>query len=423
MSDSLNVHNNGLLAGYLTVEPDGAWQFAYSQSYLSSLHSPVSLAFPKRAAPYRGPRVRSWIANLLPEGNAKTAVAVALGVSVDNDFDLIRHLGGDCFGAVQFDAVALPGQNRRRLSGEDLRNLAAVLRLRPLLADVEGIRYALPGLRAKLALEKSNGEVSLPLWGALSNTIFKPAREEVQESVENEHFCMSLATACLVHETARVDRVDAEIPLLVVARFDRFEAEGGVRARHAESLCAISGTRPERKYEREGGLGWAEIFELVRSWSSLPALDVRHLIDYAAFSFLIGHGTGSAKDVVLRVTEQGLRLAPYFGFWSSHCYSNQNDKLGLSIGHEDRPDWLVGESWLGFARDAGVKPRYVLERVRALAGNVQRRSLLVADEVQSHYGYSSVISEIVGLIAKRARQLEVGLATQNTVTLPALGES
>src|ERR1035438_3027598 len=62
-----------------------------------------------------------------------------------------------------------------------------------LLAGEEGIRLSLAGAQDKVAVRMENGEVSLPLGGAPSTHILKPAVERFDGVVFNEALCMKLA--------------------------------------------------------------------------------------------------------------------------------------------------------------------------------------------------------------------------------------
>ena len=92
----------------------------------------------------------------------------------------------------------------------------------------------------------------------------------------NEAYTMQLA-ARFGLPVARSELLHGELTLLCVTRFDRTATPSPAPV-HMEDICQIMGVPPERKYQREGGPGTADLFALVRQVSTMPALDIRALI-------------------------------------------------------------------------------------------------------------------------------------------------
>jgi serine/threonine-protein kinase HipA len=88
---------------------------------------------------------------LLPEESQRDAVAQALGVSRANDCALLDRLGGDVAGALQLlppgEAPTKPTLDQRPTPLDDagLIHVMDALRVRPLLAGMEGLRLSLAG--------------------------------------------------------------------------------------------------------------------------------------------------------------------------------------------------------------------------------------------------------------------------------------
>src|SRR6185437_1862924 len=83
----------------------------------------------------------------------------------------------------------------RKLSAGDLAAIFQELPKRPLLAGDEGMRLSLAGAQDKVAVYMEHGEFYLPLGGAPSTHILKPAVERFEGVVFNEALCMKLAVA------------------------------------------------------------------------------------------------------------------------------------------------------------------------------------------------------------------------------------
>jgi len=96
--------------------------------------------------------------------------------------------------------------------------------------------------------------IGLPLAGAPSSHILKPAIHAFQYSVINEGFCMALADVIqLKPARSKVHRV-LDCSFLLVEHYDRLTDREGYRQRlHQEDFCQALGVMPEMKYQNEGG--------------------------------------------------------------------------------------------------------------------------------------------------------------------------
>src|SRR5260370_32083283 len=155
-------------------------------------------------------------------------------------------MGGECGGAVAFIPAGQPPPERnygyRPLSSHELAAILKELPTRPLLAGEEGIRLSLAGAKDKIGVCIEGDEISLPLGGAPSTHILKPAVERFAGVVVNEALCMNLAAAIGL-PTATVEiRTVEDLEYLLVERYDRVhrQAPGGapvVERLHQEDFC------------------------------------------------------------------------------------------------------------------------------------------------------------------------------------------
>jgi serine/threonine-protein kinase HipA len=74
----------------------------------------------------------------------------------------------------------------RPINPPELAEILRTLPRRPLLAGEEGIRLSLAGAQDKVVVHVSDGRISIPLNGAPSTHILKPAIERFQGLVLNE---------------------------------------------------------------------------------------------------------------------------------------------------------------------------------------------------------------------------------------------
>lgn len=419
MSAELAVAYDGEAMGHLVAEDTGGWAFVYRPEFLAQ--SPrgrmLSLNFPPRAQAYRGPELTTLFRNLLPGGAIRRQLCQRLGVSEGNEFGLLGALGGDCPGALTLTPPTEQVRPRasvvRLFSEQELRHVVAALPQQPLLSDVEGARFCLPGERYKFPVQVENDKLGVALGDIFSSHIVKPGRVDLRESVMNEAFCLELARA------SGLATVDASVrhgavTVLLVARIDRRSRDGDWSAVHMEDLCQLRGVPPECSFEREGGLSFTDCIDAIRRYSCMPALDIRAFLHRVMLCYFIGDGAGHAKQLAVLHHAEGPRLAPIFGLMSTHVYPELNRRLAMRIGGEDRPDWLLPARWRAAARDAGIRASYVLELLREMAVELPDLAGSVAEDFQRRNGFAGIVRDIRRLIEQRARQVIVALEAELT---------
>ncbi len=416
MPAELQVFHSGDLIGHLVEEGSGGWAFVYDSEFLQSQpnRKVLSLNFPPRETAYRGADLAALFRNLLPDGDIRRQLARKIGISEGNDFGLLGAIAGDCPGAL---ALFVPGDHSpaerevRLLTDQDLRNVISALPSHPLLLEVEGARFTLPGVHHKIPVCVVAEQIALPLGNTLSSHIAKPAKSGLRESVMNEGFCLQLGREL---ELPTVDATVRHGPatVLVSDRLDRDYVDGEWRAVHMEDFAQLMGVPPEQKYQREGGLGVADCIKCIKRYSVMPAVDMRTFLRWLVFCYLIGNGGGHAKQLAIRHLPSGPRLSPFYGLTSTHVYPGLNHRMAMSIGTEDRPDWIIPARWRELAEQAEIKSAYVLSIVRDLAERVPIAGARTAERFQREHGFASVIRDIRRLIEQRSRQILVSLEAE-----------
>ena len=156
MSGELAVCWDGRVTGSLGLDSNGDMQFAYDPEWLSEPAAPaLSFSLPKRREPFGRRECQPFFGGILPEEGQRIAIARALGVSAENEFRLLEHLGGEVAGAL----TLLPAGQKPLLPSTappDLLDDAHLLQLldrlpiRPMLAGEGGLRLSLAGAQSKL---------------------------------------------------------------------------------------------------------------------------------------------------------------------------------------------------------------------------------------------------------------------------------
>lgn len=274
---------------------------------------PLSLSLPLSTRRVEGPHVDAFLDGLLPEG--------ALRAQLDIDYnartpiELLRHIGLECAGAVQFTVdKARPGPGRL-LPLTDLE-AAALVRDLPTLTPPDNlpIGASLGGVQAKVLLTRTAEGWAWPADGAMSTHIIKPQpNDPVSPSllVASEHWAMQIAAASFV-PVAHTELADFDgRQAIIVTRFDR---EGGVRT-HQEDLTQALSLPSRVKYEStlRGATRLRSIVSLASSQALNPRNFAKRLLEAVAFNAMIGNGDAHSKNYSLTIDSSALvDVAPLY---------------------------------------------------------------------------------------------------------------
>ena len=410
MNRILEVWLLGQSVGQL-IQADGRLSFSYSPRWLQSPSAqPLSRSLPLRPEPFDDKATRPFFAGLLPEGDKRKLVAMALQVSPQNDYALLNGIGGECAGAV---TLLEPGQQPTGLPSEqyvrwlddgELITILDELPRRPMLAGKDGLRLSLAGAQDKLPVVFVNGHIGLPKQNTPSSHILKPAISAVEGSVYNEGFCMALAMRLKLSVASTSIRRVADRVYLLVERYDRLrQPDGSLQRLHQEDFCQALGVAPEYKYQNEGGPDLTQCFDLIRKATRPSAPQVLRLLDYVIFNALIGNHDAHAKNFSLIYTRRGTVLAPLYDTLSTAVYANLTDKMAMKIGSKYKFTEVQKQHWEQFAQAAGLSPVQVKKRILTLASLLPSEAVSLRHEFTTHNLNHDLLSEIVGIIEKRCQ--------------------
>ena len=385
MARTLDVYIGDDITGHLVQDDGGQMSFTYAEGWRNKPGAvPLSQSLPLRAEPFKGKECRGFFGGLLPEEAKREIIARNLGISARNDYAMLERIGGECAGAVTFVPAggALPEKNYdyRKLSDNELAGILRELPKRPLLAGDKGVRLSLAGAQDKVAVRIEGGEISLPLGGAPSTHILKPAVERFDGVVFNEALCMNLAAASGLLaagvETRTVDGID----FLVVERYDRHHGKSAddnptIERLHQEDFCQALGFVSEMKYQMEGGPSLKQCFALLRDVSSTPVIDLARLLDAVIFNYLAGNNDAHGKNYSLlyKPLEKGGRetmLSPLYDIVSTVYYPDLSRDMAMKIGKEYSSENVTAKDFEQLAEEAGLGKALVRRRVPELADTV-----------------------------------------------------
>lgn len=419
MIQGLAVYLNNQHVGRLWLADKRRLVFQYKKDWLDRDDAiPLSISLPLQVELFDDEVARPFFANLLPEAEQRRLVALNLGVSEGNDFALLEEIGGECAGAV----MLLPEGERPSKDGQyqpvDDKELKAIiddLPKRPMMAGAEGVRLSLAGAQSKLPVyfDKQSGLLSITSGAAPSTHIIKPPISHIQHSVENEAYCMQLA-ASLGLAVPATTILHKHMPLYLVERYDRLieEASGRIDRLHQEDFCQALAVMPEMKYEKEGGPTLQDCFQVLRDKSIQPTADIKSLLAWVVFNFLIGNADAHAKNISLLLTDRGPKLAPFYDLLCTAVYPDLNAKMAMRVGGEDRPDWIIARRWEQFASDIGISDKLVKSTLKKMSQQLVEQAYGLKEAFFDEHGQCDIIDKIITIIEARARKIATILAAK-----------
>jgi serine/threonine-protein kinase HipA len=402
MARELDVYLDQILIGKIEQDNHGEITFQYNENWINDLQAvPLSQSLPLRKQEFTRRECIGFFNGILPEGENREIVAKNVGVSAKNDVALLEQIGGECAGAITFlpSGQTLPAQigHYRPLSDQDLADILRQLPRRPLLAGEDHVRLSLAGAQDKLAVHIAKAQISVPLDGAPSTHILKPALGPYEGIVANELLCMQLAEAIGL-PTSSVARGSIEgIEYLLVDRYDRVSIEGQPLARlHQEDFCQALGIVSENKYQNEGGPSLQQCFQLLRRASSFPVVDIVRLLDAVIFNFLIGNHDAHGKNFSLLYQQNTAKsrttaLAPFYDLLCTDYYPDLSKKMAMKVGGEYEAEKVYPRHFERFADEVGLTKPMVTRRVSSIAQEIQERLPGVTPDSSVGIGVAAMI--------------------------------
>lgn len=409
MSGPLNVLHGSTLVGVLTQLADGSMSFAYAPGWLSApTRFAVSLRLGLRAEPWGEP-AHVFFSNLLPEADIRRQLCSKLGISVDNDFALLAAIGGDCAGALSLvdPEVAAPARRAdyRRLTHDALEGIATNQVFSSLDAS-RGVRLSLAGAQDKLPVFMEGESIFVPLGEAPSTHLLKFPSPRFKHLPANEVLMSMMARALGLPVVETTLQKLGREGMCVVTRYDRRLTPSGAWERvHQEDLCQALGSRALTKYEKEGGPGFSQCFELVRSASSDPLADGQTLLRWLVFNVVAFNADGHAKNLSV-VHDQGtVRLAPLYDLVCTRAYPKLARHLAMGVGAEFEPTLVKGRNWERLAEDLGVGARFVTSLVRELLEQCPVAFNAAAREFRERYGEKPALQLVLPKVRKQVKRV------------------
>lgn len=365
----LNVFFGNKKAGSLESTENRGVIFVYDENYLNDKNSvPLSASLPLQKEEFPQKQCIPFFSGLLPEEDSRKKIADYLHVSETSTLKLLEALGGECAGVISIlsedevdsfskeKSYKLDSNNYEVLDGNRLSDFIKKMNTRPLIKADDKLRLSLAGAQEKLALAKINGEWYLPLNGAPSSHILKPARTGSLSSLaQNEYICLKLAKSFGL-PVPDVDLLKiAEKDIFVVERYDRIKEADSIQRLHQEDFCQALGIMSTSKYQNDGGPGIADIFKTILKVCTVPALESQKFLSYVLFNYVMGNCDSHGKNYSLLYKNNRVELSPLYDVVSTIIYSGLTEKLSMKIGKHYEIQKVTQEDFSLLAESLNIK--------------------------------------------------------------------
>ncbi len=362
MPDILHLLLGDSYAGRLEQEK-GEPRLIYDRAWLDHpLAYPLSTSMPLAGRSFESGRVRPFLEGLLPDDpEVRRRWGLKFGVSHNNPFGLLAHVGEDCPGACRF--VTEERFDGARTGSRDHITWLSEDEMAARITELEADRtawlgqsanrgyFSLAGAQSKFAVLKEGDRWGIPAGRIPTTHIIKPAIPGLPGILENEHETLEAA------RDAGLDVVNTKIghwkdkSALVIERYDRqVDDQGRIVRIHQEDLCQTLSVPPSRKYQNEGGPSPAQIASVLRDVSVRPGADLDALQRWLRFSVEVASTDGHAKNLSLLIEPEGqIRLAPFYDMISMLPYPEVEHpmklKMAMKIGGEYRRTAIGDRHW------------------------------------------------------------------------------
>jgi serine/threonine-protein kinase HipA len=367
--DRLDVYYGTELVG--TIHDTSPVAFEYAPSWLERPERMTVAAIALQPGRNESAAVQAFFENLLPEGELRHYLAEQRKASTL--FSLLLEVAGDTAGGF----LIVPGGQHpgpATYEATTWEAMAALLGKKSASAiDLQGgdARISLAGAQDKTGIAIfDDGLPRLPKGTSPSTHILKPNIKrlaKVWQSAANETIVMRAAANCGL-PTAEVF-YEPHTESCVVRRFDRLVRPDGTLARLVQyDLCQLAGTVSERKYEKEGGPGLATCAELIRRYSTQPAVDLRHFVGWIFFNLYAGNNDSHAKNLsIYNLPGKGVMLTPFYDLMCTRMYPGLSQDFAFAIGGDYKPASLTKAHLTPLAQQLGMRPQFIAQRAADLA--------------------------------------------------------
>lgn len=383
--EQLYVLLNETIMGIVFRSSQGKLRFCYDKNYLQNGPKiPLSLSMPLLEEEHAHDRITPFLWGLLPDNDLLLERwAARFHLNASNPFALLSVMGGDCAGAIRFvqkERLKVKSHGGRKiLNTTQIEKRLLALKSDPSLTrtlEDQG-QFSLAGAQTKTALQKIGSDWFLP-WGNEPTThILKLPRLDLAGHIENEYFCLQLASKLGLATTESKIFHFGKTKAIVVKRYDRLEHQGKIIRLHQEDLCQALSVSPVKKYENMGGPGILVIMNLLNQSSHVKE-DRHRFMQAIILNYLILGSDAHAKNYSLLLGNNGaIRLAPLYDLASLLPYVKQprEQRFSMRIDHSYRDDQIYLHHFEKMARQCEYPYTQVEEILKQFCQMIPKLSI------------------------------------------------
>lgn len=328
----------------------------------------VSLAFPAGHTTVKPRLTRAYLAGLLPDNeDVRVAIARRFNVSPESQFALMRVIGADCPGAIQF----LTDQQLEEPATEALKPITGAeiaQRLRDFRAGqadwgVPGEHWSLGGAQSKMALRLEGGAWHQAEGTSATSHIIKPGMARFRSQALIEHVSLrALGHLGLRVAESRFSYFEDQAAI-IVRRFDRLWDDGGVLRRvHQEDLCQSTSTFPNKKYE----VSAEQAIEVLRGGSASEEI-IFEFVRAVIANWVLAAPDAHGKNYSVVLGPDGVEaLTPLYDVSTGLGYAD-SERVAMGFGGQKEIRKITGRHLLEFASTVGVDGNLVLLAAASIA--------------------------------------------------------
>jgi len=405
MSNSLKVYYEEQQVGVLHPDAKKRLSFDYTPEWLGAAESfPVSKSMPLTKETYTD-TAHSFFTNLLPEAGLRDYVCAQLRISPNNDYDLLKKVGGDCAGALR----VLPDEESCAFDDacyEPITEFASAEALLSLTQSHTGeVRLSLAGAQYKMPVYLKDCALYLPLKQAPSSHIMKFSNPQYRRVPEDEFLVTTLARRIGINVVDLSLFPFGESKLATISlRYDRTLKEGRLRRLHQEDFCQVMGISGIIKYEQEGGPSLNDCINIIRQYSHDVINDTKSLLSWMVFNVLVGNCDAHGKNLAFLYKQGKTRLAPFYDLVATINYPRVSKNMAMSIGDERNVHNIRKSCWVAQARIMGVSPQMLCD----LAADMSDQIISTIEEefAACHQVNPGFCDRLRVLIVKQCRRIQ-----------------
>ncbi|HNP61452.1 MAG TPA: HipA domain-containing protein, partial [Nitrospirales bacterium] len=241
---------------------------------------------------------------------------------------------------------------------------------------------------------------------------------DLSNSVENEYYCLKLASAFGL-PVAQADMYTfGNTQALVIERFDRrWTKDNRLLRLPQEDCCQALSVPPTRKYQSHGGPGMVQILDLLRG-SDNPAGDQKIVLKAQILFWMIGATDGHAKNFSIFLSPGGsFHLTPLYDVLTAqpsldaHQIERKQMKLAMSVGTSChyRIDEILWRHFIQTGEAAGLPKNLVPEAIEEMADTAPKAIETIESELPVEFP-AAIHTSVKNAITDRLSKLSVGKA-------------